>query len=243
MKSRTDLLPAVHGLGQPQTKPTQTTTLKPITDVAIPVSGPDQERVVNQPPGNGGTATPANSETDSCDQARSMHKVTSGAFLNGLTMDDYYPNMSGKGYYEHPGSAGPFDTGKRAGANIQLYGVIPSPCQPDAFRLAQTVTFVRDRVNGTTDPDEGTSIDDIAASHLNVSVAPARQEFLGGGGAPLGYIISMADPPSVTYDSSANIELDRDFVTSLVGPGGTKSVSWSLSTRISKGAITKNELT
>jgi hypothetical protein len=169
-----------------------------------------------------------------------MHKVTSGAFLGGLTINDYYPDIASRGY---PATAGPFDVGGRAGANVQLYGVIPSPCLPDQFHLEQTITRTRLRRDGVADPTEGTTVDDIAKSGRDASRAPFRQEFLGGGDAPLGYIISMADPPSTGYNSTSNIEHDRNFVTSLVGPGGRQSVRWSLSTRISGGVVTRNVLT
>jgi hypothetical protein len=172
-----------------------------------------------------------------------MHKLTSGPFLGGLTMDSYYPDLKGKGYYDHPGTGGPFDTGSRAGANIQLYGVIPSPCLPDQFHLEQTIKRTRYRINGVVHAEEGKTFDDIAKSGRDASRAPFRQEFLGGGDAPLGYIISMADPPSTGYTATSTIEHDRDFVTSLVGPGGRQSVSWSLSTRISGGSVTRNVMT
>lgn len=214
----------------------------------IPVSG-GQEEVVDQPLA-GGAASPGGVETiqtapesTSCDEPISMHALTSGTFLGGLTMDSYYPDLAGAGYYGHPDTAGTFDTGSRAGANVQLYGVIPSPCEPSRFHLEQTITRTRYRINGTVHSEEGKTFDDIAKSGRDASTAPFRQEFLGGGNAPLGYIISMADPPSTGYGSTSNIEHDRDFVTSLVGPGGRKSVSWSLSTRISAGAVTSNVLT
>jgi hypothetical protein len=172
-----------------------------------------------------------------------MNKLTSGAFLGGLTMDSYYPDLAGQGVYNHPGTGGTFDTGSRAGANVQLYGVIPSPCLPNQFHLEQTVTRTRFRINGVVHSEEGRTFDDLAKSGRDTSRAPFRQDFLGGGTAPLGYIISMADPPSTGFNSTSNIEHDRDFVTSLVGPSGRQSVSWSLSTRISGGAVTSNVLT
>jgi hypothetical protein len=84
-------------------------------------------------------------------------------------------------------------------------------------------------------PEEGKTFDDIAKSGRDATRPPFRQEFLGGDSAPPGYIISMADPPSTGYNAASTIEHDRDFVSSLVGPGGRKSVAWSLSTRISGG--------
>jgi hypothetical protein len=109
--------------------------------------------------------------------------------------------------------------------------------------LAQTITRTRYRINGVPHAEEGKTFDDIAKSGRDASRAPFRQDFLGGGTAPLGYIISMADPPSTGYGTGSNIEHDRDFVTSLVGSGGKQSVAWSLSTRISGGAVISNVLT
>lgn len=239
-----DLVPAAQDFGALRILPIQTPMKGRAADVDIPVSGAPEAEIVDQPLGGGATTgapTPAVSE--SCGQPRSMHKLTSGRFLGGLTMDSYYPDLTGRGFYDHPGTGGAFDTGSRVGANIQLYGVIPSPCLPNQFHLEQTVTRTRFRINGVVHPEEGRTFDDIAKSGRDASLPPFRQEFLGGGTAPLGYIISMADPPSTGYNSTSNIEHDRDFVTSLVGPSGRQSVSWSLSTRISGGAVTRNVLT
>ncbi len=210
----------------------------------IPVLGAAEGDIVDQPVRGGATTrTPAPAASESCRQPRSMHKLTSGTFLGGLTMDSYFPDLTGRGLYNHPDTAGTFDTGSRAGANIQLYGVIPSPCRPSRFQLEQRVTRTRFRINGVAHAEEGRTFDDIAKSGRDASRPPFRQEFLGGGTAPLGYIISMADPPSTGYDSKREIEHDRDFVTSLVGPGGRQSVAWSLSTRMSRGTVTRNVLT
>jgi len=212
---------------------------KPYVD--IPVKG-GMEEFVEQPEGGEGSpagASPEPMSDYSCEKPISMNKVTSGPFLGGLTMDSYYPDLAGRGYYNHPDTAGTFDTGSRAGANVQLYSVIPSPCSPDQFHLEQTVTRTRLRRNGVADPTEGQTFDDIAKSGRNASIPPFRHDFLGGGTAPLGYIISMADPPSVPV-SATDIERNLDFVTSLVGPGGRKSVSWSLSTTVTGGAVTNN---
>ena len=93
-----------------------------------------------------------------------------------------------------------------------------------------------------TNPTEGQTLDDLAKSGRNAAAAPFRQGFLGGGDAPLGYVISMADPPSIGYGPTTNAEWDRDFVTSLIGPAGRQSVSWSLSIRVVKGSVTRNSL-
>jgi hypothetical protein len=240
-----DLVPAAHDFSTLQIRPIQAPTKRQAADLDIPISGASEEEIVDQPLGDGAITeapTPA-AVFDSCGQPISMHKLTSGSFLGGLTMDSYYPDLKGKGYYNHPGTGGTFDTGSRVGANIQLYGVIPSPCLPNQFHLEQTITRTRYRINGVIHPEEGRTFDDIAKSGRDASRPPFRQEFLGGGGAPLGYIISMADPPSTGYNPTISIEHDRDFVSSLVGPSGRQSVSWSLSTRISGGAVTRNILT
>jgi hypothetical protein len=212
------------------------------SNIEIP-SLEESEESDEQPVGGGTSpAGPTVVMAESCGQPRNMNKITSGALLGGLTINSYYPDLKSRGY---PSTAGPFDTGSRAGANVQLCGVIPSPCLPSQFHLEQTVTRTRDRVNGVIDSTEGQTFDDIAKSGRDSSNAPFRQEFLGGGRAPLGYIISMADPPSIAYNSTSrsNVEWDRNFVTSLVGPSGRQSVSWSLSIRVSGGAVTSDVLT
>jgi hypothetical protein len=212
--------------------------------VDLPAGGQGAGDVVDVPGGPGPQGPPlVLRETDSCDQPRSMEKVTSGSFKGGLTMDTYFPWLSGKGFWQHGGTAGPFDTGSRAGANVQLFGVVPSPCQPGQYTFGQTITRTRFRINGAVHSEEGKTFDDIAKSGLDQSKPTFRQTFLGGGDAPMGLIISIADPPSTPYGATDTIEHDRDFVTSLSGPGGTKSVSWSLSTRITSGKVTKNDLT
>jgi hypothetical protein len=167
-----------------------------------------------------------------------MSALTSGAFRGGLTMGDYYPDLVGRGYWEHGGTGGPFDTGTRAGANAQLIGEIQIPCRPDIFSLAQTVKYDKTVRDGVHHPDEGKTMDDIAKSGRDASRPPFRQEF----GGISGWAISMADPPSVTYGSASNIEWDRSFVTSLVGPAGRKDVRWSTSIRVVGGTVTRNTI-
>ncbi|MBV8299378.1 MAG: hypothetical protein JO083_07530 [Candidatus Eremiobacteraeota bacterium] len=160
-----------------------------------------------------------------------MTKVTSGKFQNGLNVYSYFPDLSGRG----SGDAGPFDTGTRVGSCVQLIGTFPSPCRPELFSLAQTVTYAKKVVNGAHDPKEGVAQDDIAKSGRDASTAPFRQDWLGGG-----YNASMADPPATTYSATDNIELDRNWTTSLVGTGGRKSVDWSSSIRVVNGKVTQN---
>src|SRR5262249_3241568 len=88
-------------------------------------------------------AQPTFLQSESAGKPVSMNKVTSGEFLHGLSMDEYYPDLAGLGYWSHGDTAGPFSTGMRAGSNVQLYGIIRTPSQPAKFSLAQTVTYTR----------------------------------------------------------------------------------------------------
>ena len=174
-----------------------------------------------------------------CGKPVSMTKVASGAFTDKLTMDDYYPDLVGKGYWAHGGSGGPFDTGSRVGSNIQLIGKIRIPCDPAKFSLAQTVTYTKAIFNGVHDPKEGVAQDDIAKSGRNFSHPPSRQERSDD--------ISMADPPSTEYSSGAtslasDIEWDRSFTTSLVGPAGKESLDWSTSIKVDQGKVVRNTI-
>jgi hypothetical protein len=235
-----DMVPVAHDFSAPRIIPIWASGAPRPLHADVPTAGANEEEIVDLP-GNGGTTNgaPTATASDSCGQPTSMDKVTSGAFLGGLTINSYYPDLASRGY---PTTAGPFDLGNRVGASVQLYGAVPSPCSPDQFHLEQTITRTRYRHDGAVHREEGKTFDDLAKSGRDVVHAPFRQEFLGGGTAPLGYIISMADPPSTGYDSTSNIEHDRDFVTSLVGPTGRQSVTWSLSTRIAKGVVTSNVL-
>lgn len=217
----------------------------------IPTADGGEQDVFDPPQTGIGSAAPVGPSpvgstpaTDSCSQPRSMDKIVSSSFLGRLTMDSYFPDLSGGGLWAHAGTGGPFDTGTQAGGNAQLFGVIPSPCKPSQFHLEQTANPVRFCVGGVPNPLEGTTFNDIARSGRDFSRAPTRQDFLGGGGAPLGYIISMADPPSVNYGPARpEVERDTNFVSSLVGPGGRQSVSWSQSVRVTGGAVSVNTLT
>jgi hypothetical protein len=209
----------------------------------LPSSEESEDKIINLPKGGGAKAgAPAPASSSPCGQPKSMHKLTSGKFLGGLTMDSYYPHLKGRGEYGHPDTAGTFDTGTWVGANVQLYGVIPVTCPSKSFTLEQTVTHPRLRFNGVADPQEGKTIDDIANSGRDYSRPPRRQEFLRGPAAPFDYIISMADPPGVRRIRKGSIEIDSNFKTSLVGPGGRQSVTWSTSTRISNGRVIRNIL-
>jgi hypothetical protein len=223
-------------------------TLIPIHPTAslIPLVGGGNDDIDLQPThgGPGPTPTgdsPAATAADSCDQPRDMKKVTSGAFLGGLTIPSYYPDLASRRY---PANAGPFDLGDRAGSAVQLIGVIPGPCAPSRFTVAQTYKVTRCRFNGVPSALEGQSGDDLARSGRDTSHAPFRQEFLGGGSAPLGYIVSFADPPSIPYDATTTTaEFDVNFVSSLVGRAGRSSVAWSISVRIAGGRVTSNKVT
>lgn len=231
--------PAVRTIPLPEAEPAG-----PMTQL-IPSSDGGEESVLEpQAAGGGSGSATASGPSESCGTPRSMNKIVSGSFLGGLTMDSYFPDLTGTGSWAHAGTGGTFDTGSRVGGNVQLFGVIPSPCVPTQFHLAQTASITRHRVNGVATSLEGTTVDDVARSGRDFEHAPARQDFLGGGTAPLGYIISMADPPSEAYSATRHdVERDVDFVSSLVGPGGTQSVTWSQSLRVSGGTVTGNTLT
>lgn len=195
--------------------------------------------VVNTPQ-QGPTSPPAKAPATAakkCDTPLSMHKVTSGKFKNSLSLDDYYPDLVGGGYWSGGAdSAGTFDSGTRVGAKVQLYGIVDASCTSTDFKLEQTMTYKRFRVGGVKDSREGTNIDDIKDSGRDATKSPFRQEWTDKAGIH----ISMADPPSIAYAATTEIELDRDWTTSLAGPGGKKSVSWSSSIRVKAGKVTKN---
>ena len=178
-----------------------------------------------------------------------MIKVTSGK-LHGkipgghdLTMVDYFPDLVTKGYLHDARNAGPFNTGKHVGANVQLYGTIPSVCRPELFSLRQVLTYTVDKVDGVSTAREGTSKSDITESGRDPSKAPFRQDWLDDEG----YDISMADLPSYgervgTFSSGTNIEFVKDFVTSLAGSAGETSVNWSYRLKIVGGKVIENEV-
>jgi hypothetical protein len=167
-----------------------------------------------------------------------MRAVLGGKFKGGKTMDDYYPDWKGLGRYGHPDSGGPWRTSEYVGSNAQFVGLIPSSCRPADFRLEQTVIATRNRVDGVKDQLEGVEYSDIARSGRSASSPPFRQDFQD----ELGHHISMADPPSRRL-GPRNVELDRTFVTSLVGPAGRTSATWSTSIRIANGTVTQNTIT
>jgi hypothetical protein len=183
---------------------------------------------------------PVPMESGSCGQPRSMHKRTSGPFLNGLTPASYFPDLASRDY---PAEAGPFDVQNRAGSSIQLYGVIPGPCNAGDFLIAQTATVTRNRINGARHELEGQTVDDHKRSGRDTNDFPFRQDFLGGGAAPPGTIISWCDVPSVTYGASTSVEFDMTLTSSVSGSGGSVSADWSISIRITDGKVTSNTIT
>lgn len=228
--------------GEAQSKPA--TAVNSFYSAArIPLADSDQEDSVRQPPTVPGTPTPAPapSRAEGCGTPRRMVAVKSGAFHGGLAMSHYYPYLARRGFWVSNTNAGPFDTGSRVGASIQLYGLVPSPCQPTQYRFEQTYQDTRLIRNGVHSPGEGRVIDDFARSGQDQSRPPFRQLFLDTAGGE-GLAISMGDPPSETYGSSDNLEWDCSYVTSLVGPSGRVSHSWSTSVRVVSGTVTRNTL-
>jgi hypothetical protein len=117
-------------------------------------------------------STPAATE---CVKPYSMVAVTSGEFLDGLTMDDYYPGLRAKGYFSNPSTAGPWDTGSRCGVNVQLVGDMNLLCRDELFQFTQTVHHDKSIINGSPDADHGTTHDDIADSGGDFTKPPRRQ--------------------------------------------------------------------
>lgn len=186
--------------------------------------------------------SPAPSTATICDRPEGMFKVTSGQFVAGKTLDDYFPDLIGTNTWGSNNTAGPFDNGFRAGSSVQLYANLPIPCATSASptTLGQTVTIVRMRANGAqvTEggvPLEGQTINDIARSGRDSSQAPFRQTWLGA--------ISMADPISgIPYNSLASYDFEANLTSSLTAAGGTVSVDWGVTVQAAAGRVTRNEV-
>ncbi|MET0463425.1 MAG: hypothetical protein ABW007_09725 [Chitinophagaceae bacterium] len=210
-------------------------------DSRIPTTSGEQGESVRQAAAGGSAApAPAPAAGGSCGTPKRMVTVKSGAFDGGMTLGTYYPYLIGQGYWAG-NNAGPFDTGTRVGSSIQLYGLVPSPCIPSQYTFRQTFQDTLLKRNGTTSPTQGQVIDDFARSGQNQASAPFRQLFLDTVGAE-GLAISMGDPPSEPYGPTDNLEWDCSYVTSLAGPSGAVSASWSTSVRVVNGAVTRNTL-
>lgn len=177
-----------------------------------------------------------------CDTPDRMNKVTSGSFVGGKTLDDYFPDLVGTRTWGSNNTAGPFDNGFRAGSSVQLLGYLRIPCDTTGTptTLGQTVTIVRMKGNGRPLMEngkalEGQTLDDIARSRRDQSKAPFRQTWVG--------TVSMADPISgAPYSAFNSYELEANLKTSLTGPGGTVSVDWGVTVESSGGKVTKNEV-
>lgn len=169
--------------------------------------------------------------------------VTSGKFLDGLTMNDYYPELRGKGYFANPDTAGPWDTGSRCGVNVQIVGSLNAGCHDESFKFTQTVHHDKSIINGSKDADDGTTHDDIADSGGDYTKPPRRQRHNAerpGKGAGSELHVSMADPPSLLYSAVKSAEWDRTFVTGLVGPDGKAEATWRASMVVKDGKVVKN---
>jgi hypothetical protein len=188
------------------------------------------------------TALQPQADVSTCDKPTTMRKVISGSFEGNKTMDDYFPDLVGKGFWGKNNVAGPFDNGARAGSSVQLIGEYPSPCSAggSAFTLGQTATIKRARADGKKlmengKPLEGQTIDDIKRSGRDQSKPPFRQEF--------DFAVSMADPISgIPYKTLKSYEWEVDLTSSLSGTGGSKSVNWGVTVEASGGTVTKNEV-
>ena len=177
-----------------------------------------------------------------CDTPEQMRKVISGTFEGGKTLDDYFPDLVGRGVWGSNNKAGPFDNGTRAGSSVQLIGELPIPCDSSTAptTLGQTATIVRARADGKKimekgKPLEGQTIDDIARSGRDQSKPPFRQTWVGA--------VSMADPISgIPYSTLKSYEWEVNLTTSLTGAGGSVSVNWGVTVEAAGGKVTKNEV-
>jgi hypothetical protein len=193
---------------------------------------------VGVPPG----PAPLQRQAMHCDKPSAMRKVTSGTFEGGKTLDDYFPDIVGGGFWGTNNKAGPFDNGTRAGSSVQLIGELPIPCATShsPTTLGQTITWKRLKVDGKKLREngkdiEGQTMDDVKRSGRDQSKAPFRQIWTGA--------VTMADPISgAPYAGTNSYELEADLTTSLTGAGGTVSVGWGVTVEAAKGKVTKNEV-
>ena len=195
---------------------------------------------VNAPPPVTPAPTPATPTATECVKP-SMVAVTSGTFLDGLTMDDYYPGLRAQGLFSNPGTAGPWDTGSRCGVNVQIVGGLNLLCRDELFQFTQTVHHDKSIINGSKDADDGTTHDDIADSGGDYTRPPRRQTRTAeheAGGSLLH--VSMADPPSLLYSAVDSAEWDRTYVTALAGPRGKAETTWRVSIAVKDGKVVKN---
>jgi len=188
------------------------------------------------------SGAPAVLQRAGCDSPVSMRKVTTGKFEGGKTLDDYYPDLVGAKMWGKNDTAGPFDSGNRAGSAVQLIAEYPSPCTSSGagITISQTITWVKLRANGKKVAEKGKAIegqtyDDIAHSGRDASKAPFRQQF--------SFAVSIADPISgVPYAGLDSYECEVKLTTTASGGGETKSVDWGITVEAAKGKVTKNEV-
>jgi hypothetical protein len=173
-----------------------------------------------------------------CGSPTRLGILTSGTFRNNLKMDDYFPDLVGQGFWKDGGTAGPFQTPQYVGSKVQVMGLIPPGCSPGSFRLGQTVEETKNVVDGVHGPFEGQTYDDFQRSGRNPNRPPLRRDWQ----SELGTHISMGDPPSQRL-GPRNVELDRNFVTTLTGPSRSPMTeTCSTSIRIQNGAVTRNTI-
>jgi hypothetical protein len=167
-----------------------------------------------------------------------MRKVTSGTLEGGKKVSDYYPSLVGTNTWGSDTTAGPFDNGVRAGSVVQLIGEIPAGVSHTEYQLKQTATFTKLRANGTANPLEGVTFDDIARSGADQSKTPFRQVF--------GNNVTMCDPISgLPYNTLTTYECAASLTTSLVhiATSASVSVNWGVVIEASGGTVTKNTVT
>ncbi|HBB35198.1 MAG TPA: hypothetical protein DC064_26255 [Cyanobacteria bacterium UBA9273] len=196
---------------------------------SVDIQQKDNSQTLRRCGGGGSGGTPAASRAPI-----RMRKVISGTLEGGKRVSDYYPDLVGRGGAYAGNTAGPFDTGTRAGAIVQLIGEIPTGVPHTEYTLSQNITVSRFRINGAAQPMEGTTFDDVARSGRDQSKAPFRQVWSNN--------VSMCDPISgVPYNNLQSYEWAANATTSIThSSGASQSVNWSMEVQASQGAVTRN---
>ncbi|MBI1928432.1 hypothetical protein HYR99_29835 [Candidatus Poribacteria bacterium] len=166
--------------------------------------------------------------------------VTSGAFQGGKTLDDYYPDLTSRGYWAATDQAGPFDTGSRVGVAVQIIAT----CTGNRSECGITQCYT---IPATTYPGEAvinTPVDDIARSGRDVTSSPFRQD-IGTNR------LSWADPASYSYNNStlAHFSAKNVFVSCVESCRECECnwerccVEWMWEVEVKNGTVVKNTVT
>ena len=132
--------------------------------------------------------------------------VTSGNFQGSLSINNYFPFLSGQTEFlsSNPSVAGPFEdrgrSGTRIGAKVQIVSEIAKDNQGDYCNFSQHY-WVGSEVVGGGFPrhKRGVTIDDIATSGQIQSQAPFRQD-INGNPSTFGGINGCYELAILVYD-------------------------------------------